>query len=349
MTSPPRPDGSAPHVVPIRPGAPTPDERRVALVGDPLACYERMVEIREAEAIIRQMASDGKAWGSVHSVDGQEAVSVGLAAAAPIDCLFTASHRTHGIALALGMNPESLFAELMGNSRGATRGLGDTAHMTLPSVGLVNTASIVGSQIPISVGHALAAQVRGRDAVAVCVFGDGAANIGAFHEGLNLAKVWNLGVVFVCENNMYGEHTHMSRSTPIADIASRGSAYDMPHAVVDGQDLDAVTSSVEGAIAIARRGGGPTLLEMKTYRYQPHARSDPVERPEGELEAWRRRDPIDIQCRAVRAAGHDDADIESVHGKVRADLAAALAFAESAAAPPPEWMFDNVASRRDVS
>ncbi len=177
-------------------------------------------------------------------------------------------------------------------------------HLSDPSVGLLPTFAIVGAGIPVAVGGALTAQVRGTNDVAVAVFGDGATNIGAFHEGLNLAAVWNLPVVFVCENNMYGEYSRIDKTTPVSDIADRAASYAMSSEIVDGQDPDLVNSALRLAINRARAGEGPTLIEAKTYRFAGHSRSDKaLYRPDGELEFWLDRDPIVIFGRRLVGEG----------------------------------------------
>ncbi|MEX1124523.1 MAG: thiamine pyrophosphate-dependent dehydrogenase E1 component subunit alpha, partial [Acidimicrobiia bacterium] len=194
--------------------------------------------------------------------------------------------------------------------------------------------AIVGAGMPVAAGVGLAAQVKGRDDIGVAVFGDGAANIGAFHESLNLAAIWRLPVVFVCENNQYGEYSRISKTTPIADIAVRASSYDIPSEIVDGQDVLAVESAMAQAVARAREGNGPTLLEMKTYRYAGHSRSDEaLYRPAGELEEWKERDPIGILADHIMAHGGSGESLKQIESaaadRVRRALESVLA------APPP--------------
>ena len=197
------------------------------------------------------------------------------------------TYRGHGHALALGLSPEAVIGEICGRTIGCAGGLGGSMHLVEPSVGLLPTAAIVGAGLPIACGVALAAKLHKSGRVAVSVFGDGTANIGAFHEALNFAAIRKLAVVFVCENNLYGEYTRIDLTTPIENIADRASGYAMPGAAVDGQDVDAVAAAMDGAVARARAGLGPTLLEMKTYRFSGHSRSDPATyRPAGELDAW---------------------------------------------------------------
>lgn len=281
------------------------EERRTRLrQGDRLLWLERMIEIRAVEDRILQLFRDGHVDGSTHTCQGQEAVPVGLAVVARPTDWVACTYRGHGHALALGVTPRAVLAEIAGRASGTTGGLGGSMHLSSPDVGLLPTFAIIGGGIPIAAGTALSAQVRGTDEVGVAVFGDGAANIGAFHEGLNLAAVWNLPAVFVIENNLYGEYSPITSTTPISDLADRASSYGMAGEVVDGQDLVAVVDSLSTAFERARDGGGPTLLEMKTYRYCGHSRSDPATyRPEGELEEWLARDPIDLLAMRLEADG----------------------------------------------
>ena len=205
----------------------------------------------------------------------------------------TCTYRGHGHALALGIAPVTVLGEIMGRRVGAVGGVGGSMHLCDTTVGLLPTFAIIGAGIPVAAGAALTAQVRGTDDAAIGIFGDGAANIGAFHEGLNLAAIWKLPVVFVCENNQYGEYTAIHLTTPVENLADRAVSYGIPGRVVNGQDVDEVASVVAQALARARAGEGPTLLEMKTYRYAGHSRADTAPyRPEGELERWYERDPI---------------------------------------------------------
>jgi pyruvate dehydrogenase E1 component alpha subunit len=213
-------------------------------------------------------------------------------------------------------------------------------HLSDASVGLLPTFAIVGAGIPIGAGAALTAQVLGTDAVAISVFGDGASNIGAFHEGLNLAAIWELPVVFVCENNQYGEYTRIDRTTPVADVAVRATSYAMPSEIVDGQDVDAVEAAIGRAVARARRGGGPTLVEAKTYRYAGHSRSDKATyRPEGELDLWLKRDPISLFGDKLVTEGLiSGPGLEEVRARVRTSLDESLARVLASPAPTQAHM-----------
>jgi len=268
-------------------------ERRELVRNDRISRYERMVEIRAFEDRVQDLFAEGIVHGTTHTCQGQEAVAVGIAASiAPSDTV-TCTYRGHGVALALGLTPESLLGEIMGREIGSIGGVGGSMHLAQPSLGLLPTFAIVGAGIPVAAGAALRHQVMETKDISVAVFGDGSTNIGAFHEGLNLAAIWNLPVVFVCENNQYGEYSRINKTTPITDIARRADSYGIPGLVVDGQDLDEVVAAVTDAASAARTGSGPSLLEMKTYRYAGHSRADTASyRPEGEFDDWYKRDPI---------------------------------------------------------
>jgi pyruvate dehydrogenase E1 component alpha subunit len=252
-----------------------------------------MVEIRLFEEKVQELFMSGLIQGTTHLCQGQEAVSVGSIAAMQKGDVQTNTYRGHGEALALGMSAEVAFAELMGRSAGCSKGVGGSMHLIDASNGNIGANAIVGAGAPIAVGAAMGFKIRGEAHVALTFFGDGATNIGTFHESLNMASVWKAPVVFIITNNLYGEYSPLRTTTPIDDLARRADPFDMPGVVVDGQDVDAVFAAVTEAIDRARSGAGPSLLEMKTYRYRGHSRSDPAKyRPEGELDFWKTRDPI---------------------------------------------------------
>lgn len=283
--------------------------RRMALQGSRIERYRRMVEIRLVEDRIIELFGEGLIPGTTHTCQGQEAVSVAIAASLRPTDTVACTYRGHGLALALGVTREAVLGEVLGRRLGCMGGLGGSMHLSDPSVGLLPTMAIVGAGVPIGAGAALAAQVNGTDDVALSVFGDGASNIGAFHEGLNLAAVWNLPAIFVCENNQYGEYSPIGRTTAVTDISLRAASYGMPGLVVDGQDVDALEQALATAIGRARDGGGPSLIEAKTYRYAGHSRSDKATyRPAGELEEWIKRDPISLYGDKLLAEGATDAD-----------------------------------------
>jgi pyruvate dehydrogenase E1 component alpha subunit len=260
-----------------------------------LAWYRRMLEIRLFEEKVQELFMEGLIQGTTHLCQGQEAVSVGAIAAMRADDVLTNTYRGHGQALARGMAPETAFAELMGRRTGGSGGVGGSMHLVDFSMGNIGSNAIVGAGLPIAVGAAMAFKFQGQDRVALTFFGDGATNIGTFHESLNMAAVWSAPVIFIIENNLYGEYTPLRATAPLDDLARRADPFGIPGIVVDGQDVDVVRDAVATAIARARSGAGPSLLEMKTYRYRGHSRSDPAKyRPEGELERWKKRDPINI-------------------------------------------------------
>jgi acetoin:2,6-dichlorophenolindophenol oxidoreductase subunit alpha len=205
------------------------------------------------------------------------------------------TYRGHGPALARGMDMTGVFAELFGRRTGVSLGMGGSMHLTDPRLGLIGCFAIVGAGLPVALGAAMSSLLRGDGRVSVTFFGDGATNIGTFHETMNMASVWHAPVVFVCENNLYGEYSPIRRTTPIDDLAERAGPYRIPSAVVDGNDVEQVFSAASTAVKLARSGGGPTLLECKTYRHYGHSRSDPAKyRPEAEVKAWLARDPLTI-------------------------------------------------------
>jgi pyruvate dehydrogenase E1 component alpha subunit len=220
---------------------------------------------------------------------------VGIARTIDADDIVTCTYRGHGHALALGVTPQGVIGEICGREIGCAGGLGGSMHLVEPEVGLLPTFAIVGAGLPVACGAAMAARARGNDRVAVSIFGDGSTNIGAFHEALNFAAIRKLPAIFVCENNLYGEYSRINLTTPVEDIAIRATSYNMPGVIVDGQDVDTVAAEMEKAVARARAGEGPTLVEMKTYRYSGHSRSDPATyRLPGELDKWLKRDPINV-------------------------------------------------------
>jgi pyruvate dehydrogenase E1 component alpha subunit len=207
----------------------------------------------------------------------------------------TCTYRGHGHALALGLSLESMMAEMMGKAAGCCKGKGGSMHLTDMNVGLIGTFAIVGAGAVVTNGAALTAQIKGTGAVSVSLFGDGAVNIGTFHEALNMAAVWKLPAIFICENNMYGEYSSYASTAPVENVADRACAYNVPGVMVDGQDAEKVYTTVKAAVDRARAGDGPTLIEAKTYRFRGHSRTDPAAyRPAGELESWQARDPINI-------------------------------------------------------
>lgn len=318
-------------------------ERRAQL-SEPIERHRRMLEIRHAEDVIKELFATGLIAGSTHTCQGQEAVSVGVASAIRPTDLVSATYRGHGHALALGVEPVSVIAEILGRQAGTTGGIGGSMHLSSREVGLMPTSAIIGAGIPIAAGVAWAAQLSETDDVAVSLFGDGASNIGAFHEALNIASVWKLPVVFICENNLYGEYSRIDLTTAVENIADRASSYSMPGAIVDGQDISAVIESVTVAVGRARGGGGPTLIEMKTYRYAGHSRSDPATyRPAGELDAWLERDPISLHAETLITSGAATREeLDAMVVEVVASIEQAVEDAKQSPAADISEMFAHV-------
>ena len=300
------------------------------------AWFSTMVRIRHFEDKVQELFMSGAIGGTTHLCQGQEAVSVGSIAAMRPGDVQTNTYRGHGEALALGMTPETAFAELMGKTTGGSGGVGGSMHLIDFSKGNIGANAIVGAGLPIAVGAAVGFQMQKRPNVALSFFGDGATNIGTFHEALNMASVWKAPVVFIITNNLYGEYSPLRTTTSGgSDLARRADAYGMPGIVVDGQDIDVVYGTVCDAVERARGGEGPTLLEMKTYRYRGHSRSDPAKyRPDGELDAWKARDPIEILGGRLAADGILSAEDQARIKKELQDEVDAAAD-RAAAAPYP--------------
>jgi pyruvate dehydrogenase E1 component alpha subunit len=298
-----------------------------------LEWYRQMLRIRLFEEKVQELFMSGRIEGTTHLCQGQEAVSVGAVAAMDDGDVQTNTYRGHGEALALGMEPEVAFAELMGRSSGGSRGLGGSMHLIDTAKGNIGANAIVGAGLPIAVGAAMSFKLRRQPNVALTFFGDGATNIGTFHEALNMAAVWTAPVVFIVTNNLYGEYSPMRDTTPIDDLARRADPYGMPGIIVDGQDVEAVHRATAEAVARARAGDGPSLLEMKTYRYRGHSRSDPAKyRPEGELDAWKARDPLTLLGASLAEDGLlDEAGQAAEHDRTQTEIDDA---AERAAAAP---------------
>ncbi|CAN5461054.1 thiamine pyrophosphate-dependent dehydrogenase E1 component subunit alpha [soil metagenome] len=295
--------------------------------------YRQMLLVRAFEDKVQELFMSGQIQGTTHLCQGQEAVSVGAVAAMRPGDVQTNTYRGHGEALALGMTPEVAFAELMGKSTGGSKGLGGSMHLIDTTKGNIGANAIVGAGLPIAVGAAMAFKLREEPHVALTFMGDGATNIGTFHESLNMASVWKAPVVFIIPNNLYGEYSPLRTTTPIDDLARRADPFAMPGIVVDGQDVEVVHRETSAAVERAQAGEGPSLLEMKTYRYRGHSRSDPAKyRPDGELDAWKARDPILILGERLAREGLLDEDTQaSLRDEVQAEVDAA---AERAAAAP---------------
>jgi TPP-dependent pyruvate/acetoin dehydrogenase alpha subunit len=300
---------------------------------DRIAWLRKMLEIRLFEDKVQELFMEGRIQGTTHLCQGQEAVCVGAVGALEDRDYLTITYRGHGHALARGMPMEAAFGELMGLTSGCCHGVGGSMHLTDFSRNLIGAFAIIGPSYSVALGAAMSAKLRDTDAVAMAFCGDGATNIGTFHEALNMASVWKAPVVFVIENNLYGEYSPLRDTTPLDDLAERAKAHAMPGVIVDGQDVDAVREVAAAAIVRARAGEGPTLIEAKTYRYRGHSRTDPAKyRVEGELERWKERDPIDLLgAQLASEGGLSEDEQRALRDEIQAEVDAA---AERAADAP---------------
>jgi acetoin:2,6-dichlorophenolindophenol oxidoreductase subunit alpha len=302
-----------------------------------LALYEEMALIRATEKAAHDLFLSGLVKGTTHLAAGQEAVAVGASAALRPDDYVFATYRGHHHAMARGATPAECLAELMSKGTGLCKAKGGSMHLTKASAGMLGSYAIVGSHLPMAAGAAWSARLRGTDQVAVAFFGDGATNIGAFHEALNLAAVWALPVLFICENNLYMEYTPIHEVTAVPDpAAGRASAYNIAAEVLDGNDVLIVWDAVRRAAERARAGLGPTVLEAKTYRHFGHSRTDPASyRPAAEVEQWLARDPLDLARARLRALGVLDESVAAADERAAATVAEAVAAAKAAPGPDP--------------
>jgi acetoin:2,6-dichlorophenolindophenol oxidoreductase subunit alpha len=309
-----------------------------------LAMFEQMAVIRATEKAAYDLFMSGLVKGTTHLAAGQEAVAVGASAALRPDDYVFATYRGHHHAIARGASPEACIAELMSRATGLNGAKGGSMHLTLASANMLGSYAIVGAHLPIACGAAWSAKLRGTEQVAVAFFGDGATNIGAFHEALNLAAVWKLPVLFICENNLYMEYTPIKEVTAVSQpAAGRAPAYDLPAEVVDGNDAVVVLDAVGGAVERARAGDGPTIIEALTYRQFGHSRSDPAKyRPKEEVDAWLLRDPLKILADRLRSNGVSEQAIEECRSRAEKLVAAAVEAAKAAPAADEATAFTDV-------
>jgi TPP-dependent pyruvate/acetoin dehydrogenase alpha subunit len=319
-----------------------PERRPTVMVDTPLLArmLRTMILIREFDERAITLRVAGKIYGAVHPYVGQEAIAVGVCASLTVRDRVTSTHRGHGHCIAKGADIRRMMAELFGRVDGYCKGKGGSMHIADFAVGMLGANGIVGGGLPIACGAALAAQLEGQGDVTVCFFGDGAAAEGEFHEALNIASVWKLPIIFVCENNQYAANNAVSVQHPRVDIAAHAAAYVMPGMIVDGNDVLEVEAATREAVARARRGEGPSLLECKTYRWHFHAMRatpPPETRPVEEIATWKARDPIARLEQHVLGLGVLSADaIATIREGVRTDLDAAVAFAERSPFPDPK-------------
>ena len=309
-----------------------------------LECYERMAVIRGTEKAAHDLFLAGLVKGTTHLAAGHEAVAVGASFALRPDDYVFATYRGHHHAMARGAGPQECLAELMSRATGVCRAKGGSMHLTKASAGMLGSYAIVGAHLPVAAGAAWSAQLRGSGQVAVAFFGDGATNIGAFHEALNLASVWGLPVLFVCENNLYMEYTPIG-SVTAADhpAAGRAAGYRLPAEVIDGNDVVVVADAVGRAAGRARAGGGPTVLEALTYRHFGHSRTDPAAyRPAGELDAWLQKDPLIVAAGRLHDMGVLPEETGAAAGRAAAVVADAVAAAKAAPGADPAQALTDV-------
>ena len=293
--------------------------------------YEQMAVIRRTEKAAHDLFLAGKVKGTTHLASGQEAIAVGASAAMRPDDYVFATYRGHHHAMARGASPAACLAELMSRSTGLCRAKGGSMHLTKADAGMLGSYAIVGTHLPMAVGAAWSATYRGTEQVAVAFFGDGATNIGAFHEALNLAAVWRLPVLFVCENNLYMEYTPIGSVTAVPNpAADRAGSYALPSALIDGNDVEVVEDAVRTAAERARAGEGPTLIEARTYRHHGHSRTDPATyRPADEVEEWLARDPLLLARRRLAELGVPEAEVDAADERAERLVKEAVAEAES--------------------
>ncbi|NUQ66566.1 MAG: thiamine pyrophosphate-dependent dehydrogenase E1 component subunit alpha [Pirellulales bacterium] len=302
--------------------------------------YGTMVLIREFELstieVFAQRMRAGDFPGALHSSEGQEAIAVGVMSRLRPDDYVFSTYRGHGHAIAKGIPLERVTAEVHGRATGASRGFGGSMHLFWKPLNFMGGNGIVGGGLPLALGTAYAAVKRGTDQVTAVFFGDGAASQGAFHESLNMAALKRWPVVYVCENNLYAATTHVSGNCPLEDIADRAAAYGIPGVTADGNDLLAVADAAGAAVARARAGQGPTLIEFKTYRHRAHCMVIPEHRPNQERTAWRERDPIQRLAAMLLSEGlADQAQLDEIRRRARERLEQALEFMRQSPLPQP--------------
>lgn len=309
-----------------------------------LDLYEQMAVIRGTEKAAHDLFLKGLVKGTTHLAAGHEAVAVGTSAALNPDDYVFATYRGHHHAIARGATPEECLAELMQKATGVCRAKGGSMHLTKAEFGMLGSYAIVGAHLPMANGAAWSAKMRGSGQVAVAFFGDGATNIGAFHEALNLAAVWKLPVIFVCENNRYMEYTPIGSVTAVPNpAADRAAGNGMPGVLVDGNDVLAVRETLGEAVDRARRGEGPTVVEALTYRHFGHSRTDPAKyRPAEEVEEWMARDPLLVSRQRLVDAGVSAEDVDAADRRAAEVVAQASAAAQAAPAADPAQAYTDV-------
>jgi pyruvate dehydrogenase E1 component alpha subunit len=306
--------------------------------------YRKMLEIRYFEEKVYDLYGQNLVPGTIHLYAGQEAVAVGVCANLREDDYITSTHRGHGHCIAKGTQLKRVMAEILGKKTGYCKGKGGSMHIADFSIGMLGATAVVGAGLPIAAGAGLSIKLRKTDQVVACFFGDGASNQGTFHESINMASIWDLPVLFICENNLYAMGTHQSRVMAIENIADRAVAYGIPGVVVDGNDVLAVYEAAHEAVDRARKGAGPTLIECKTYRHKGHSRFDPATyRPKEEVEEWMKRDPImQFRAKLIEMKTLTEGEINKIEQDVTAMVEDAVKFATESPYPAPEEALENV-------
>jgi pyruvate dehydrogenase E1 component alpha subunit len=306
--------------------------------------YRLMWKIRLHELAVKELYLKGRIWGTTHLYTGQEAVAVGVVAQLRRDDYISSTHRGHGHMLAKGGQLKPMMAEILGKATGYCRGKGGSMHIASLELGNLGANGIVSGGLPIAVGAALSANMRGTEQVCVALFSDGATSEGNTHESMNLASLWKLPVVFVCENNQYAVSTHYATSIAGGGLVGRAAAYGIPGLSVDGNDLEAVHFAAKDAIAHVRAGEGPYFLECNTYRIEGHYVGDPMAyRKRAEVEEWRARDPISRVGQVLTERGIlTQQECAEIHAEVEAEVRGAVQYAESSPDPALSSMFDHV-------
>jgi pyruvate dehydrogenase E1 component alpha subunit len=306
--------------------------------------YYQMVLIRRVEEESAQLYQQGKIGGFLHLYIGQEAVSTGLIAARkPQDRVITA-YRDHGVAINVGIPAKEVMAELLGKATGVSKGKGGSMHMADVKKNFWGGHAVVGAHLPIAAGLALGDVYQGNDGVTICMFGDGATNIGFFHEALNLSKVWNLPVLWVCENNQYGMGTSVERASAVPEIRQKAEGYAMPNRRINGMDVMEVYNASKEILEEIRGGAGPYFLEIVTYRYRGHSMGDPERyRKPDEIKKWQETDPIGIfSSYLIRENILSQEELQEIEQRVEKEVQEAIEFAENSPEPPPEALFEHI-------
>jgi len=309
-----------------------------------LHLFERMFLIREFEEQVKFLFLEGSMPGTIHQCQGQEAAAVGVCSALQAEDYITSTHRPHGHALAKGLTPEEILIELFGRSTGCCKGKGGSMHIGNIAKGMAPAIAIVGGGIPVATGMALALKMQKRSQVVACFFGDGATSEGAFHEAVNMGAIWNLPIVYVCENNLYGASTRIEKVTRLKHIADRAAGYGIRGETVNGNNVLAVYEAAQKAVEECRIGKGPVLLELETYRITGHSRRDPCHyQPKEEKDQWREREPLKVFGELL--VHRDDivaSDLEQIRDKVQKQIEKAIETAQKEPEPSVEDLTSDV-------